>query len=146
MSIDELRMIQGFDATLVEAIRPYVTVHPFVGGAGINLNTAPPHVLSLLYFDDGVSLRFVKEDTIRAILEAREGENLVCTEGQNFDFCTPISDLMTNANTIFPPPTTRSNAFTVVSEARVGEIRRRIEAAFDRTNPMEPIWLSWRTR
>ena len=125
----------------------YVTVYPFVGGGGINLNTAPPHVLSLLYSFDGVSSRFAKEDTIRAILEAREGANLVCTEAQkNVKFCTPISELMTNANTIFPPPTITSDAFTVVSEATVGEVRRRIEATFDRTIPEEPLWLSWRVR
>ena len=44
-TIDELSMVEGFTGVLVEGIRPYATVHPRLSGTGINLNTAPPHVL-----------------------------------------------------------------------------------------------------
>ena len=40
-SLDELGLIEGFDRVLVDAIRPYATVHPYAGGGGINPNTAP---------------------------------------------------------------------------------------------------------
>ena len=76
LSLDELRLVAGFDARLVDALRPYVTVYPNVAtgcgeanlGCGVNLNTAPPHVLALLWFDDGVEQRLADEDTVRQIL------------------------------------------------------------------------------
>jgi hypothetical protein len=46
--------------------------------------------------------------------------------------------------TIFPPPTFATNVFTVHSEARVGEVRRTIEAVVDRSKPSEPQLLFWR--
>jgi general secretion pathway protein K len=46
LSVDELGLVEGFDAALVEVIRPYVTVHPLAGGGGVNPNTAPPHILA----------------------------------------------------------------------------------------------------
>ena len=75
--------MEGFDARLVDALRPYVTVYPYAGGGGINPNTAPPHVLSLLFFDDEVELRLADEDTVRSILAIRKEGGFVCGEGQS---------------------------------------------------------------
>ena len=44
-SIDELRLVRGFDAKTVEALRPYVSALPPQANA-ININTADAHVLS----------------------------------------------------------------------------------------------------
>jgi general secretion pathway protein K len=143
VSVDELRLVEGFDGRLVEALRPYVTVYPYVLGKGINPNTAPPHVLALLFFDDGVELRLADEDTIREILKARSEDGIVCPEGQESEGCTPIHQLVTNA--IFPPPSFASDTFLVVSEARVGEVARTVEAVVDR-GPDPPEILAWRVR
>jgi general secretion pathway protein K len=142
LTVDELRLVEGFDAALVEALRPYITVYPFVGTTGVNPNTAPPHVLALLYFDDGVDLRLAPEDTVRDILEVRQEDRVVCGESQSAEQCTPIQEIVENA--IFPPPSYESNVFVVTAEARVGSVRRSIEAVLDRSEGAKPLLLSWR--
>jgi len=143
MSVDDLFLIEGFDRQLVEALRPYVTVEPFAGGGGVNLNTAPVHVLSLIYYNDGVVDRLAKEDVIEQILEIRKKDRLICGESISIEGCTPISNIV--ANPIFPPPTYTANVFTIVASARVGDVKRSIEAVVNRSvDP--PLMLSWQVR
>ena len=142
LSVDELRRVEGFDARLLDALRPYVTVYPYAGGGGINPNTAPPHVLSLLFFDDEVELRLADEDTVRSILAIRKDGGFVCGEGQSAEGCTPIRSLVTNA--IFPEPNFTSNVFVVTARAQVGDVARRVEAVLDRSAGATPLLLSWR--
>jgi general secretion pathway protein K len=142
LSVAELRRVEGFDAKLVESLEPYVTVYPYVGGGGINPNTAPPWVLSLLFFDDEVDLRLADEDTVRRLLLAREDGGLVCGEEQSAEGCTPIRDIVTNA--IFPEPDYTSDVFVITATGRVGDVTRRIEAVLDRGDGAEPRLLSWR--
>jgi len=152
LSVDELRLVEGFDAELVRALRAYVSVYPFspggcgdpLVGCGVNLNSASPHVLATLFYNDGVDQRLASEDVVRAILRARQEGSGVCLEGQSLDDCTPISEIVTNP--IFPPPTFASEVFVVTAEARVGVIRRSVEAVVDRSKPTEPRLLSWRVR
>jgi len=144
LSVDELRLVDGFDATLVEALRPYVTVYPYVGTDGINPNTAPPHVLALLYYNDGVELRLADEDVVRGLLKVRQEGSVLCGEKQSGDSCKPIGEIVENANAIFPPLSYASNVFVVTAEARVGSVERRIEAVIDRGQGPEPLLLSWR--
>jgi len=147
-SVDELRLVEGFDASL----RPYVSVYPYAPGGcereqvgcGINLNTAPPHVLGLLYYDDGVELRLAPEDVVRQVLELRQKGEMICPPSQQEEACTPIETIVTNA--VFPPPTWTSDLFVVTAEARVGEVRRTIEAVVDRSQGSELRLLSWQTR
>lgn len=151
-SVDELRLVEGFDAELVEALRPYVSVYPYAPGGcdsetvgcGINVNTAPPHVLALLYYDDGVELRLAPEDVVRRILEIRQKGETICPGSQQEEACTPIGELVTNA--VFPPPTFSSELFVVTAEARVGEVRRTIEAVVDRSQEADLRLLSWQPR
>ncbi len=142
LTVDELRLVEGFDVALVEALRPYVTVYPFVGQTGVNPNTAPPHVLALLFFDDGVDLRLAPEDTVREILEVRQEGGAVCGESQSGEQCTPIREIVENA--IFPPPSFATDVFVVTAEARIGSVRRSIEAVLDRSQGAQPLLLSWR--
>jgi type II secretory pathway component PulK len=143
MSVDELGLVQGFDATLLEVIRPYVTVYPFVGGGGVNPNTAPPHVLALIFYNDGVELRLAKEEDVRRIMKVRESGQLIC-QTQSIEACTPMNEIMANAQSIHPPLSYFSDSFIVRSEARVGEVRRTVETVIDRTTPGEPLLLSWK--
>ena len=152
LSVDELRLIEGFDGPLVDGLLPYVTVYPFAPGGcdtagigcGVNLNTAPPHVLALLYFDDGVDMRLADEDLVRSLLELREEGTGICGADQSLGACVPISEFVTNP--IFPPPTVTSQIFVVTAEAEVGDVRRSVEAVVDRTQPGEPRLLSWHVR
>jgi general secretion pathway protein K len=145
LSVDELGLVEGFDAALVEVIRPYVTVYPFVGGGGVNPNTAPPHVLGLIFFNDGSVERFAHEDEVRKILEVRDSGQIFCPN-QTQEACTPISEILRNSESIHPPLSYASDTFTVRSEARVGEVRRTVEAVIDRTTPSAPLLLSWKMR
>lgn len=142
LSLDELRRVEGFDAKLVDALRPYLTVYPYAGTGGINPNTAPPHVLALLFFDDGVDLRLAPEDTVRQILKVRQEDGILCPEDQSGEDCTPIREIVTNA--IYPPPDVGSAVFTVVAEARVGEVARSVEAVIHRLEDGTVRLLSWR--
>jgi type II secretory pathway component PulK len=152
LSVDELRLVEGFDADLVEALRPYVTVFPYAPGGceqeevgcGLNVNTAAPHVLALLYYDDGVELRLAPEDVIRRILELRQKGEAICPPSQSEEGCTPIGEFVQNA--AFPPPSFTSQIFVVTAEARVGGLRRTIEAVVDRSPGTELRLLSWRPR
>jgi general secretion pathway protein K len=143
MSVDDLFLIQGFDHKLVEALRPYISVEPFAGGGGVNLNTAPPHVLSLLYFNDGIDDRLAKTGEVQKILDAREGGGLLCGEESGAEGCTPITTVTPNA--IFPPPIFSASIFKIVASAHVGDINRSIEAVINRSvDP--PVVLSWIVR
>jgi hypothetical protein len=101
-------------------------------------------VLAALFYNDGVDQRLASEDVVRAILRARQEGSGVCLAGQSLDDCVPISEIVTNP--IFPPPTFTSEIFVVTAEARVGEIRRSVEAVVDRSEPAKPRLLSWRVR
>jgi general secretion pathway protein K len=152
LSFEELRLVAGFSAELVDALRPYLTVYPFAAlgcgdpalGCGVNLNTAPPHVLALLWFDDGVEKRLADEDTVRQILRVRSEGGLLCGEGASQEGCTPIREIVPNA--IFPPPTFSTQVFEISAEASVGDVRRTLVAVMDRSAPALPVLLSWQVR
>jgi len=155
LSVAELRLIEGFDAPLVEVFSDYVSVYPFAPGGcgdpaigcGINVNTAPPHVLYLLYADDGAGeQRLVDEDLVREILRVREEGLALCPEGQSDESCRPMNEVMTNPNSVFPPPTFRSEVFVARAAAQVGDVRRSVEAVLDRSQPPQMRLLSWRIR
>ena len=150
-SLEDLRRIEGFDDTLVRGLQPFLTVYPFtpggcasqIRGCGINVNTAPQHVLAVLYYNDGVDDRLADEDDVRRILEARE-KGSICAPGSSQAECTPMNEIVPNQ--IFPPPTFSAQIFRVVAEAQVGKIRRSVEAIVDRSETSHPRLLSWRVR
>jgi general secretion pathway protein K len=47
-SLDELRLIEGFDERSIERLRPFVTAFGAKGDKGVNVNTARPEVLSAM--------------------------------------------------------------------------------------------------
>jgi type II secretory pathway component PulK len=145
LSVDELRLVDGFDGPLVDALRPFVGVHPLVGGGGINLNTAPPWVLAQLQRGSEISgFRPLEEEDVRRIVEAREEGPLCAGEGATAANCTPITEVL-GTDTLDPAPTQRSNVFRVRATARVVDVERRIEAVIDRSDPAELVRLSWRS-
>ena len=143
LSVDELRLIEGFDGRLVEALTPFVTVYPLVGGSGVNLNTAPPWVLLQLQRGTEVSgTTPFDEKLVRRIVDARE-DGPLCGSAAAAGDCTPLSDLL-EGEEIAPPPTERSQVFIVTAVARVVDVERRIEAVIDRAAEGGPQRLSWR--
>lgn len=151
LSVDEIRRIEGFDAPLFRGIRDYVTVYPLggrQGSEGVNLNTAPPHVLATISHGGPTSFRLVDEDIVRRILRSREEGNVIrknC-DGGNVP-CERITAMGIEGSR-YPPATIPANAtvFEVTSRATAGDIQRSITAVIDRTTPDDPLLLSWRVR
>ena len=142
LSVDELRRVEGFDAALVEALRPYVAVHPLFRADGVNPNTAPPWVLAALYHGTPGDYRLADADTVRAVLDIREGGGILCAETADHPACTPILEVVPGE--IFPPPAFRSEVFRITAEGRYGEVRRTVEAVLDRRDPTDPQLRAWR--
>lgn len=143
-TVEELGRVEGFDADLVDGLRPYVTVHPRGGGTGVNLNTAPAHVLATIYHGSLGSRRLANEDTVRRILRAREDGKVLCQESASNDRCILVGEIVDGS--IFPAPAlgSQSRVFTVAATATVGNISRSIEAVIDVTGSPRPIILGWR--
>ncbi len=141
LSLGELRLVQGFDGPLVEALSHYVTVYPYAKADGINPNTAPPHVLGILFHGVGTDFELANEEAVRRVLKARENGEVLCADEAQNPSCSPLSGAVEGE--IFPPPTFKTDVFTVLAEARVGQVRRSVEAVVDRSKPDNPLLLSW---
>jgi type II secretory pathway component PulK len=145
LSVNELGAIEGFDPVLVEALRPYVTVYPWAGeNLGINPNTAPPWVLALLYTGPSGGQRFIEEDEVRRILEARESGSLLCAEEADDARCSSLAELLPEG--AFPPPSFTADVFLVEAEARVGDATRTVAAVVDRSELAKPKLLAIASR
>lgn len=144
LSVDELRLVEGFDAQLVTALAPYVDVQPIVNADGVNPNTAPDWVLALLYHGVAGSQRLADEDTVRRILDIRDQKGILCADEANNPACTPLREAIEGE--VYPPPTFHSDVFRVTAEARYGEVRRTVEAVVDRSDAEKPAVLAWRVR
>lgn len=143
LSLDELALVRGFDSQLVGALRPYLTVYPYVDGAGINPNTAPPWVLGVLYHGVAGDYRFASLEDVQRLVRTRDDGAVLCPEVQDNPLCSAaIPELL--AGETFPPAATESAVFVVTADARVGDVRRRVEAVLDRSDPQKPLVLSWR--
>lgn len=158
LSIDELGLVEGFDGTLVDAIRPYATVHPYrpqaddphlLDGSGINPNTAPSHVLALLFHGMAPDRRLADENDVRWILDTRAEDRVFCPQSGGYGEveCEFLGD-QTGAGLegIYPPPKHTADVFRLTAEARYGDVRRTIEAVVDRSQATSPLLLSWRVR
>ncbi|MFP6640934.1 MAG: hypothetical protein VCC04_11880 [Myxococcota bacterium] len=148
LSVEEIAMVEGFDARLAEAIKPYVTVYPLLGEEGININTAPSHVLALVYFGSSGDMRLAKEDVVLDIMNLRANGQFVCTQTESDpEKCVSLSDVGLGEGAIFPPvnlPQT-SVVFKVTSQAEVNQIVKKIETVIDLTDRESPQLLSWRS-
>jgi type II secretory pathway component PulK len=144
LSFEELREVEGFDPTLVEALRPYVDVYPIAGGDGVNPNTAPPWVLATIFHGTGADFSLADQDTVRQILDIRERGGILCADDADNPACTPIRDAV--AGTIYPPPTFSTDVFRVTSEGRYRSVRRTVEAVIDRQKPDAPVITAWSVR
>jgi len=145
LSVDELRLVAGFDGRLVDALKPLVGVYPLAGGGGVNLNTAPEWVLIQLQRGSEVSgSRGLEEKDVRRIADARE-DGTICAGDAQAPGCTSLADLL-KGDTIERAATERSKVFVVTVVARVVDIERRIETVIDRTAKGGPKRLSWRVQ
>lgn len=147
LGVEELRMVEGFDANLVEAMEPYVTVFPLVDRQGININTAPPHVLTVMYHGSSGDRRLANSDVVRRLVREREEGRIVCDKpSKEPDQCVPLGEFLDGS--LYPPVRlpARATTFRVFSEATVNDITRTLEVVLDRSRPTAPRLLRWRYR
>jgi len=145
LSVDELGLVEGFDRTLVDVLRPYVTVHPYVEGEGINPNTAPPWVLGVLLHGVVGDWRLPDGQDVARLLRRREQADVICPEEVDGPACTATLEEILAGET-YPPASASSDVFRVRAEASVGAATRAVEAVVDRSDLEEPRILSWRVR
>ncbi len=146
LSVYELGLVEGFDSILVEALQPYVTVYPLVRGGGINVNTAPPHVLGSVYHGTGGSKRLLDEDDVSQILGAREEGKIFCHKTETDpDRCITFEQADVEGG-IYPPVVLPSvtPVYTILSEVILGDVERSVEAVINMSKPGEPRLLFWR--
>jgi hypothetical protein len=147
LSVEEIALIEGFDARIAGRIKPYVTVYPLLGETGINANTAPAYVLALLQHGSSGDMRLADEDIVRSILKNRLGDRIVCDQTESdSERCVSLSEVGLGTGSIFPPVELPQEAhvFHVISEATVENVVRRVEAVIDISDRESPQLLSWR--
>lgn len=116
-SIDELPLVQGYDAALVAKLRPHVTVY---GGARVNVNTASREVLLALADE-------MTAAAADAIISARERQPLASVaELQQLPTLDAIYGF------IYLYVDVQSETFRVVATGTVHDGRRAMEAIITR--------------
>ena len=126
-SVDELRLIRGFDAKTVAALLPYVTVLPAAPSI-INVNTASPVVLAALV--PGLDL-----PTAQRIAEDRSSTPYKTPD----DFKSKLRGLT--------PPTAglvvKTDFFLVTLDTSIGRHERRTGALLQRSAATKTTTLIW---
>ncbi len=145
LSLDELRLIEGFDGRLVEALRPYVSIFPLDAEWRLNLNTAPPWVLTKVQLKEPTSSRAVTEDWARDLLKTRK-ETLICAEKTGECFSPLELAIETGDDAVDPPQRDQADMFRVRVKARVGAVERTLEVVVDASHGPPLTRLAWKMR
>ncbi len=114
-SVDELRLIRGFDAKTVAALAPYVTVLPPAAVFEINVNTASPVMLAAL---TGMDLSDAERIAAKRLLKPFGSVNEFT---DNLVRGTPTAGM-----------SVKSDYFLVTIDTSIGRHERRSEALLQR--------------
>jgi general secretion pathway protein K len=129
-SVDELRLIKGFDAASVDKLRPYLVALP--EPTAVNVNTAEPAVLAALFPDMTVA-------TLQPFLDRRQRQPL-----------TQPTELTATLPAGTPPPQVQTSVttgyFLVTIEIRLGRLQQRSEALIQRPTGGRAATLVWQRR
>lgn len=147
-SLDELSAVPGLDALMLESLKAYFTTYPMYPPAdagGANLNTAPPHVLGLIYHGLGKEFELLDSRDVFSLLRAR-GEGRIFCPAEGVEPCTSFFRTIgiAEGEEIFPPLSYTSRVFRIDSEARIGETRACVSSVVDRGDGSEPKTLYYR--
>lgn len=131
-TIEELRLIKGFDAKAMQLLRPYVTVYSDTSNPGaININTAPKEIIAVLDAKMTDSLTNQVLD-YRKTTPFQLKTDLGKVPGMDNQISVSLSTSTTAMGTVY----------RIVSQATVKETTRIVEAVVQ-TNGQPPI-LYWR--
>lgn len=147
LTLAELDGVPGIDGPLLETLDYYFTCYPLVpalDATGMNPNTAPPHVLALLYHGTEGDHRLIEKDDLFRVLRGRREGKIFCEQADQ-DRCVEIApEIGSVGETVFPPLAYHSDVFEIESTGRVNDARVRILAVLDRSDPSTPNLLSYR--
>jgi type II secretory pathway component PulK len=125
-TLAELATVPRMDGTLLAELEQYFTVqppHPKEGQGGVNPNTAPPHMLGMIYHGTTGDQRLLEADDVAALLREREEGRLICATEGGDPRCTSFSQALGRDGQAFPAIALSSPIYEIRSEARVGETR-----------------------
>jgi type II secretory pathway component PulK len=147
-SLDELATVPGLDALMLEAFKAYFTTYPMFppsDGGGANLNTAPPHVLGMIYHGLGEEFELLDSRNVFELLKVRSEGRIFCPSDA-VEPCTNFYQTLgiAEGEQTFPPLSFASRVFRIDSEARVGETRACVSTVVDRGDGSEPKALYFR--
>jgi len=128
-SVDELRLVRGFDAKAVAALLPYVTVLPPAAVSDINVNTASPLLLQALV--QGLDL-----PTAQRIADERLGKP--------FNNLNDFTSKLPRGPT--PPAggvSVKSDYFLVALDTSIGRHERHSEALLQRSATDKTTTVIW---
>jgi general secretion pathway protein K len=125
-SVEELRLVRGFDAKTVAALAPYVTVLP--ADSDINLNTASPLLLSALLGVDLASAQRIADTRV---------ENPLQNAGALAKLLPPGVQAPTIGAGV------KSDFFLVSIETQIGRHERRTEALVHRAAGGKSTDVEW---
>jgi type II secretory pathway component PulK len=144
LSLDELATVPDMDPLLLDALGLYFSPYPRYptegGGGGVNPNTAPPHVLSLLYEGGMTEKQMFDEDQVFQVLKMREEGYVFCPAGGQQEKCLDFATEL-NIQNVFPPLQYTGSVFTVDVEARYQNARACVHSVIDRSYPQAPAIL-----
>lgn len=146
-ALEELAGVPGLDAALLAELRAYFTTYPLFPGpgqAGVNPNTAPSHVLALVYRGTAGDLRLLDEADVFAILRARRQGRIFCPDSTREPCVSFASEIGRVGESVFPPLRYQSDTFEILSRAQFDEARACITAVIDRKELAELSVLSYR--
>ncbi len=128
--VEELVLVKGFDAEMVEKLMPFVTVY---SDGKINLNTAPATVIQAL-------LPSMDEQTVEDILLVRsEGTILSVKELGSVSRLAPLDRVAIGALM-----TAKSNFFSIEGTGIHGESKRLVRVVVSREKPGKVKRVFWR--
>jgi general secretion pathway protein K len=141
-SVAELQLVDGIDDKLYAAVRDSVTVYPFQGGGGINVNTAPESVLRSIGMRENDATEVpepLSDESVGRILEARDKGIGIADLGE-------LKDLLgVEPTAVFSPSIVfASNYFRIRATGTVNETSTRLEAVVQRKSEGPPDLLYWR--
>jgi type II secretory pathway component PulK len=143
----ELAGLPDMDEALLAELEHYFTPYPLfpiLGGGGVNPNTAPPHVLGLIYYGTEDDRRLADKEDVFRILHAREEGRVFCGTAVGQQCVTFASEIGRAGETVFPRLTLAAEVFMIESRATVGTARVRIAAVVNRGKGGKPRLLEYR--